>query len=175
MGLDELEELLADAHRLTRSPRSPQEPRVEQGSTTTESSVSQPEPANSGLFIAHKVCLLHGCKCGLAQPIPVPAFHPGPRSVPSQVSPKDTLAGLAIRYNVSVSEKQGGGWHCCCALPCCWGVHTAKKRGDRTCVPDLTSVLQQVADIKRANGLLSDSALYAMETIQIPTKLLPVG
>ncbi|KAJ9530057.1 hypothetical protein QJQ45_023337 [Haematococcus lacustris] len=33
----------------------------------------------------------------------------------------------------------------------------------------------QVADIKRANGLLSDSAMYALETIQVPTKLLPLG
>ncbi|KAJ9530275.1 hypothetical protein QJQ45_023562 [Haematococcus lacustris] len=50
-----------------------------------------------------------------------------------KVSKWDTLAGVAVKYNVSV------------------------------------------ADIKRANGLLSDSAMYALETIQVPTKLLPLG
>ncbi|GIL53464.1 hypothetical protein Vafri_9057 [Volvox africanus] len=50
-----------------------------------------------------------------------------------QVSKLDTLAGLAIRYNISVG------------------------------------------DIKRSNGLLSDSALYARSIILIPTKHLPIG
>jgi len=45
----------------------------------------------------------------------------------------DTLAGIALKYNVSV------------------------------------------ADIKRANGLLSDSALYGRSTLKIPTKLIPLG
>ncbi|KXZ54734.1 hypothetical protein GPECTOR_4g803 [Gonium pectorale] len=50
-----------------------------------------------------------------------------------QVTKLDTLAGLAIKYNVSVG------------------------------------------DIKRANGLLSDSALYARGTILIPSGHLPIG
>lgn len=45
----------------------------------------------------------------------------------------DTLAGLAVRYNVTVS------------------------------------------DIKRANGLLADTAMFAKETLLIPTRPLPVG
>lgn len=50
-----------------------------------------------------------------------------------KVSKLDTLAGLAVRYHVTVS------------------------------------------DIKRANGLLSDSAMFARDTLLIPTKPLPVG
>lgn len=45
----------------------------------------------------------------------------------------DTLAGLAIRYNVTVS------------------------------------------DIKRANGLLTDTGMFARDTLLIPTRQLPVG
>ncbi|PSC70710.1 heat shock 70B [Micractinium conductrix] len=45
----------------------------------------------------------------------------------------DTLAGLAVRYNVTVS------------------------------------------DIKRANGLLADTAMFAKDTLLIPTRPLPVG
>ncbi len=45
----------------------------------------------------------------------------------------DNLAGLAIKYNVTV------------------------------------------ADIKRANGLLSDTAMFAKDTLQIPTRSLSVG
>lgn len=50
-----------------------------------------------------------------------------------KVNKLDTLAGLAIRYNVSV------------------------------------------ADIKRANGLLSDTAMFARDTLLIPKHCLPVG
>lgn len=50
-----------------------------------------------------------------------------------QVSRLDNLAGLAIKYNVTV------------------------------------------ADIKRANGLLSDTAMFAKDTLQIPTRSLSVG
>ncbi|GLC34327.1 hypothetical protein PLESTM_000182900 [Pleodorina starrii] len=53
--------------------------------------------------------------------------------VKHQVSKLDTLAGLAIKYNVSVG------------------------------------------DIKRANGLLSDNALYARGVVLIPTRHLPIG
>ena len=52
---------------------------------------------------------------------------------PLQVSRLDNLAGLAIKYNVTV------------------------------------------ADIKRANGLLSDTAMFAKDTLQIPTRSLSVG
>lgn len=50
-----------------------------------------------------------------------------------KVDKMDTLAGLAIKYNVSVS------------------------------------------DIKRCNGLLSDTAMFARDTLLIPTERLPVG
>lgn len=50
-----------------------------------------------------------------------------------KVNKLDTLAGLAIRYNVSV------------------------------------------ADIRRANGLLSDTAMFARDTLLIPKHCLPVG
>lgn len=33
----------------------------------------------------------------------------------------------------------------------------------------------QVSDIKRANGLLADSAMFAKDTLLIPTRPLPVG
>ncbi|KAK9917383.1 hypothetical protein WJX75_003789 [Coccomyxa subellipsoidea] len=51
--------------------------------------------------------------------------------VTHQVTKLDTLAGLAVRYHVSVS------------------------------------------DIKRSNGLLSDSAMYAKDTLLIPTRAMP--
>jgi hypothetical protein len=35
--------------------------------------------------------------------------------------------------------------------------------------------VQQVADIKRTNSLLSDSAMFARETLLIPTRPLPMG
>eukprot|EP00882_Tetradesmus_deserticola_P010968 GHRQ01011602.1.p1 GENE.GHRQ01011602.1~~GHRQ01011602.1.p1 ORF type:complete len:271 (+),score=48.08 GHRQ01011602.1:340-1152(+) len=50
-----------------------------------------------------------------------------------KVSKLDTLAGLAIKYNITVS------------------------------------------DIKRANGILSDNAMFAREFIKIPTTQLPIG
>jgi len=56
-----------------------------------------------------------------------------PSFIHHKVSSKDTLAGIAIKYNVSV------------------------------------------ADIKRFNGLLSDTALYARDILLVPTKLYPVG
>lgn len=33
----------------------------------------------------------------------------------------------------------------------------------------------QVSDIKRANGLLSDSAMFARDTVLIPTRPIPIG
>ena len=33
----------------------------------------------------------------------------------------------------------------------------------------------QVSDIKRANGLLADSAMFGKDTLLIPTRPLPVG
>ncbi|GFR50424.1 hypothetical protein Agub_g12643 [Astrephomene gubernaculifera] len=75
--------------------------------------------------------------------LPVASMEPSTSSVDDtevesmfikhQVSKLDTLAGLAIRYNVSVG------------------------------------------DIKRANGLLSDNALYARSTILVPRGRLPIG
>uniref|UniRef100_A0A383WL34 LysM domain-containing protein n=1 Tax=Tetradesmus obliquus TaxID=3088 RepID=A0A383WL34_TETOB len=50
-----------------------------------------------------------------------------------KVSKMDTLAGLAIKYNITVS------------------------------------------DIKRANGILSDNAMFAREFVKIPTAQLPIG
>lgn len=34
---------------------------------------------------------------------------------------------------------------------------------------------QQVADIKRTNSLLSDSAMFARDSLLIPTRPLPMG
>lgn len=36
-------------------------------------------------------------------------------------------------------------------------------------------LLVQVSDIKRANGILSDNAMFAREFIKIPTAQLPIG
>ena len=33
----------------------------------------------------------------------------------------------------------------------------------------------QVSDIKRANGLLADSAMFAKDTLLIPTRPMPIG
>lgn len=55
------------------------------------------------------------------------------RFIVHKVSRSDNLAGLAIRYHVSVS------------------------------------------DIKRANGLLSDTAMFAKDTVLIPTQALPIN
>ncbi|KAF8059177.1 hypothetical protein HT031_005349 [Scenedesmus sp. PABB004] len=57
----------------------------------------------------------------------------GPGFILHRVTKLDTLAGLAIRYNVTVS------------------------------------------DIKRANGILSDNAMFARECIKIPTGQMPIG
>jgi len=37
------------------------------------------------------------------------------------------------------------------------------------------STRKQVSDIKRSNGLLSDTAMFAREYIRIPTGQLPIG
>jgi hypothetical protein len=76
-----------------------------------------------------------------------------------QVSKMDTVAGLAIKYNVSVS-------------------HPTVDHGIRPLSPGvwmLTSCVHQVADIKRANGLLTDTAMFGRETVLIPTQQLPLG
>ncbi|KAF5831219.1 hypothetical protein DUNSADRAFT_13428 [Dunaliella salina] len=62
-----------------------------------------------------------------------PEGEKAPSFIHHKVSSKDTLAGIAIKYNASV------------------------------------------ADIKRFNGLLSDTALYARDILLVPTKLYPVG
>jgi LysM repeat protein len=36
-------------------------------------------------------------------------------------------------------------------------------------------MIVQVSDIKRANGILSDNAIFARELIKIPTAQLPIG
>ena len=71
----------------------------------------------------------------------------------------DTLAGLAVKYHVEVNSTSGE-------------LSTVLRnievlRSDHMCL--------QVADIKRANGLLSDSAMFAKDTLLIPTRSLPVG
>mmetsp|Transcript_37176 Transcript_37176/g.109670 ORF Transcript_37176/g.109670 Transcript_37176/m.109670 type:complete len:110 (-) Transcript_37176:373-702(-) len=50
-----------------------------------------------------------------------------------KIEKRDTLAGIAIKYNVSV------------------------------------------ADLKRFNGLLSETAMYGRESLLVPTRLTPVG
>jgi LysM repeat protein len=81
------------------------------------------------------------------------------------VSTKDTLAGIAIKYNVSVRDG-------------CWG-RTPVPLGFALTgfhIPSLSIWKSaQVADIKRFNGLLSDTAMYARDVILVPTKLYPVG
>lgn len=89
-----------------------------------------------------------------------------PHPVPClQVTKLDTLAGLAIKHNVSVSARCSTCWcqpklHILC--------HLKQKRV--LCL----GVCVQVADIKRVNGLLSDSALYARSSILIPTQIVPM-
>lgn len=42
--------------------------------------------------------------------------------------------------------------------------------------PDRLAVLRvQVSDIKRANGMLADNAMFGKDTLLIPTRPLPVG
>ena len=45
------------------------------------------------------------------------------------------------------------------------------------CSPQFTPNHQhvQVSDIKRANGLLSDTGMYAKDTLLIPTQAMAVG
>ena len=80
-----------------------------------------------------------------------------------QVTKLDTMAGLAIRYGVSVG-----------ACPClqCTSRHVCLfYTSSLVFYQDACSL--QVADIKRANGLLSDSAMFAKDKLLIPTQAMP--
>ena len=83
---------------------------------------------------------------------------------PLQVSKTDTLAGLALRYNVSVS-----------AVSHLMRSATHTTHDTRTCTRTQTRTranmhahLPQVAAIKRTNGLLADTSLFARDAIYIP-------
>ncbi len=89
-----------------------------------------------------------------------------------QLSKHDTLAGLAVKYNVTVSAPPGLPAGC----PDSSRAAVAPFRSGRLS-PSQRCCLQttQVSDIKRANGLLADSAMFAKDTLLIPTRPLPVG
>ncbi len=75
------------------------------------------------------------------------------------MSKLDTLAGLAVKYNISVRAPRPAR----AARPRTAGL----GRGTNVaCAP-------QVSDIKRSNGLLSDTAMFAKDTLLIPTRAMP--
>ncbi len=95
-----------------------------------------------------------------------------------QVSRLDTMAGLAVKYNVTVRHGRAPfaeGALCpslCSFLPSLHLESLAVRGGVLHRVWCLT---MQVSDIKRANGLLSDSAMFARDNILIPTRPIVIG
>lgn len=93
---------------------------------------------------------------GLSETVVASAFRdnrPHGHVMP-QLLKTDTLAGLAIRYNVAVSSKP---------------MQPAPYVG----MLDVALPLQ-VTDIKRINGILTDNAMFAREYIKIPTGQVPM-
>jgi hypothetical protein len=80
-----------------------------------------------------------------------------------QVRKRDTLAGLAVHYKVTVSRRAR-----------CTSLCTALWAWDLI-VRIARSLPTQVADIKRANGFHNESAMFGKDTLLIPTKPLPLG
>ena len=80
-----------------------------------------------------------------------------------QVTKFDTLAGIAVKYNVPVRVQLEAGGSASTSQG-----RTPEGHGVRAMRP-------QVSEVKRFNGLLNDSAMYARDTLLIPTKLMPVG
>ena len=108
----------------------------------------------------------------------------------AQVSRLDTLAGIALKYNVPVGACLRGRHgqlhaepptahiamharvgrvtsHCTVHAGCCC---CSCRLRNAFC-----ALTPQLADIKRFNGLLSDTAMYGRDTLLIPKNLLPVG
>lgn len=100
-----------------------------------------------------------------------------------QVTKLDTLAGIAVRYNVTVCFNS--------IVPL-----SGQPRHPHVLVPNSVRLwlvlfeivhlywrdpkslflsLSQVSDIKRANGLLSDTAMFARDSLVIPLRSMPVG
>ena len=100
---------------------------------------------------------------------PLPSF---------QLTKLDTLAGLAVRYKVTVGVDVAVDAH---SMETRVSVSGRCRRCHPTHPPSLpcpTGLLLralQVSDIKRANGLLADSSMFARDTLLIPTRPLPVG
>ena len=89
------------------------------------------------------------------------------------------MAGLAVRYNVTVSRRQQ-------RLPDLYALHTTSiavsdmqlpQGSERTnpLLKHMHGACAQVSDIKRANGLLSDSAMFARDSVLIPTRPIVIG
>eukprot|EP00955_Chlamydomonas_euryale_P063850 358796-Chlamydomonas_euryale.AAC.15 len=101
---------------------------------------------------------------------------------PCVIEKRDTLAGIAIKYNVSVSARAGCGSlqlpsdvrtpGCCLALGTN-GYACAAHVQHANIFWGICRV--QVADLKRFNGLLSETAMYGRESLLVPTRLTPVG
>ena len=83
-----------------------------------------------------------------------------------QITKLDTLAGIAVKYNVSV-----------CSFATLFGRKASSFLGssDTGGLHSKHVRMCQVADIKRANGLLSDTAMFAKEYLLIPSKSMCVG
>ena len=65
----------------------------------------------------------------------------------------------------SCSQVQCLGMFECQAIYCCSRKHRL----------NMHNFTMQVADIKRANGLLSDTAMFAKDCLLIPTRSMPIG
>ena len=140
-----------------------------------EDSTDLPEPL-SEYFLRHKVGGAAAAAASERRPALLARSPVASPLVPFlQLTKLDTLAGLAVRYNVTVRCLNAVAVCPVGARPSCVGFVVAAPLLTRwlcgiCCLPYV-----QVSDIKRANGLLADTAMFAKDTLLIPTRPLPVG
>lgn len=152
----------------------PSEPPSElgDGSTTDSSPRGQLSAQNSleDMFVRHKV----GSACVLAQAAPRAAAG-APRAHTSLRRPRRSPSWILWRGwpSDTTSRWAAGGPRCNCALAARSSPPAPTELGANR--PRAPSACTQVSDIKRANGLLSDTAMFARDTLLIPTRPLPVG
>lgn len=170
----------------------------EGGGSGDEAQPAGEEDAGPPAFIQHKVGVewARACRarawaaCRPARAClhrPAPWEGAGPRRArkaltPAVLPPASCRSPAGTRWRASPSSTTSRWVWCggCSAHPAGQAeaarLHSASVRAPALS-PTHTPTQQptQVADLKRFNGLLSDSAMYARGTILVPTKLFPVG
>jgi hypothetical protein len=84
-----------------------------------------------------------------------------------------TITGRSLIVCMTSRQTGSGLLHSWCWVMCPLVPRLPPNRRRCGHVPD--DCILQVGDIKRANGLLSDSAMFAREFINIPTRQMPIG